>query len=195
MFLSRIIRATGQLASSIIRPTRLTKIFVGGDVLCFLIQAVGAAILAGSDSKKSSNLGKAVILVGLFLQIAIFGFFIVVGIVFHIRAARVSGGKLVAADFNWKGYLHQLYVVSVLITIRNAFRVIEYAMGEDGYLLATEWPIYVFDALLMAIVLAICCKWYVRDIITVHVVAQEGQEDFEMGNQDLLEPKHQAGRH
>jgi hypothetical protein len=35
MFLSRIITATGSVSYSIIRPTRLTKVFVGGDVLCF----------------------------------------------------------------------------------------------------------------------------------------------------------------
>lgn len=129
MFLSRIIQATGQYSCSMIRPNWLTKIFVGGDVLCFLIQAVGAAILAGSDTKKSSDLGKAVILVGLFVQIAVFGLFMVVGIAFHRRARRLSGGKPVAAEFNWEGYLHQLYVVSVLISVRNVFRVIEYAMG------------------------------------------------------------------
>ena len=50
-----------------------------------------------------------------------------------------------------------------------------------------EWPIYVFDGLLMAIVLAICCKWYVREIITG--VLPERQGDFEMtGSQDPLEP-------
>lgn len=31
------------------------------------------------------------------------------------------------------------------------------------YLLANEWPIYVFDASLMVVVLAICARWYVAD--------------------------------
>jgi hypothetical protein len=35
---------------------------------------------------------------------------------------------------------------------------------EDGYLLATEWPIYVFDAVAMVLVLGICWWWYVGDI-------------------------------
>jgi len=33
----------------------------------------------------------------------------------------------------------------------------------EGYLLANEWPIYVFDAALMVVVLAICARWYVAD--------------------------------
>lgn len=32
---------------------------------------------------------------------------------------------------------------------------------EDGYFLSTEWPIYVLDALPMAVVVAICLMWHV----------------------------------
>tara|TARA_R110002003_G_scaffold112_13_gene9655 strand:+ start:2531 stop:2764 length:234 start_codon:yes stop_codon:yes gene_type:complete len=58
MFLGRIMLATNSSALSMIRPTRLTKLFVGGDVLCFLVQAGGGIILAGSDSKSSADVGK-----------------------------------------------------------------------------------------------------------------------------------------
>ena len=37
---------------------------------------------------------------------------------------------------------------------------------EDGYLLSHEWPIYVFDALLMVVALGICTTWYVGDIVS-----------------------------
>ncbi|PVH71332.1 hypothetical protein DL98DRAFT_503731 [Cadophora sp. DSE1049] len=90
MILGRLIRATGAESYAIIRVTRITKIFVGGDILCFLVQAMGAGMLSGADSKKGKDRGQ-----------------------------------------------------------------------KDGYLLQNEWPIYVFDALLMAIVLAVCCFWYV----------------------------------
>lgn len=39
-----------------------------------------------------------------------------------------------------------------------------------------EWPIYVFDAALMAIVLAICVMWYVGDIVNEAYVQQEDIE-------------------
>ena len=33
-------------------------------------------------------------------------------------------------------------------------------------MLAHEWPLYIFDAVLMAVSLAICIKWYVGDIVS-----------------------------
>ena len=33
--------------------------------------------------------------------------------------------------------------------IRSLFRVIEYVTGTNGYLMAHEWPLYVFDTILM----------------------------------------------
>jgi hypothetical protein len=43
-----------------------------------------------------------------------------------------------------------LYTVSALIMFRNIIRVVEYIGGRQGPLLRIEWPIYVFDAVLMA---------------------------------------------
>ena len=57
-----------------------------------------------------------------------------------------------------------LYCTSLLITIRNLFRVIEYGMGWTSYLLEHEWPLYVFDGLLMVLVLVICIMWYNPEI-------------------------------
>lgn len=53
-----------------------------------------------------------------------------------------------------------LYEVSGLIMIRSNFRVIEYALGNDGYPLTHEWTLYIFDALLMFIVMMIYYVWY-----------------------------------
>ncbi|CAN9404379.1 unnamed protein product [Alternaria sp. RS040] len=178
MFLSRIVHGAGGVANSIVRPKWLTRIFVGGDVLCFLAQAVGGAILAGSDSKKGSDLGKAVILTGLCLQMVIFGFFVVVAAVWHKRMNQENDEKLGAISLDWRKYLTMLYAVSGIITVRNLFRVIEYAMGEDGYLLANEWPIYVFDATLMVVVLIIGSYWYVGALGKQPVESEDGT--FEM---------------
>ncbi|OAL52709.1 RTA1-domain-containing protein [Pyrenochaeta sp. DS3sAY3a] len=177
MFLGRIIRAAGTTSYSIVRPTWLTKIFVGGDILCFLVQAAGGGILSGADTKKSQDLGKGVILAGLCLQMVIFAFFLVVAAIWHIRMNK-NGNKAGDQRFDWSKFLKMLYIVSIIITIRNLFRVIEYAMGEEGYLLANEWPIYVFDAALMAIVLSICCFWYVGDV--TKQFSHEDSDRYEM---------------
>jgi hypothetical protein len=34
------------------------------------------------------------------------------------------------SDFAWETYLNMLYIVSVIITLRNLFRVIEFAIGS-----------------------------------------------------------------
>lgn len=135
MFLARIIRATNTTRYSIIRINWVTKIFVGGDILCFLIQAAGAGILSGSDDKASSDLGKGVVLVGLCLQMVIFAFFMLVAAVWQ---KRMKGAQMSErTSFNWLIYLNMLYIVSILITLRNLFRVIEYAMGRK--LTSNNW--------------------------------------------------------
>jgi hypothetical protein len=54
---------------------------------------------------------------------------------------------------------------------------------EDGYLLATEWPIYDFDAVPMVLVPGICCWWYVGDITKLPAPQEmdrfEGQTEYE----------------
>jgi hypothetical protein len=92
MFLGRIMLATNSSALSVIRPTRLTQLFVGGDVLHFLVQTGGGGIHAGSDSKSSADVGEGVILVGLGLQMVIFGFFLVIAGVWQRRMGAAAKG-------------------------------------------------------------------------------------------------------
>ncbi|EPE31097.1 hypothetical protein GLAREA_04064 [Glarea lozoyensis ATCC 20868] len=178
MILGRLIRATGAESYALIRVNWITKIFVGGDILCFAIQAGGGGILAGADTKSSKDLGQNIILAGLVLQIVIFVGFVVVAVVYHMRLRARPTGKGPAV-MSWERLLIMLYVVSVLITMRNLFRCIEYGLGEGSYLLRHEWPIYVFDAVLMAIVLGICQQWYFGSLKAKH-----DSMDVEMNSSD-----------
>lgn len=126
MFLGRIIRMTGHLSLSIIRLGWLTKIFVAGDVICFITQCVGAAIMGNATSKRTIDLGSTIILVGLVAQVLLFGFFLYAGITFHVR---MRNGPTSKTGWEWERYLVLLYTVSLIITLRNVFRVIEYALG------------------------------------------------------------------
>lgn len=51
--------------------------------------------------------------------------------------------------------MYMLYATSGLILVRSAFRVVEYIMGNNGFLLRREVFLYVFDALLMFAVMAL----------------------------------------
>ncbi|KIX08706.1 uncharacterized protein Z518_03363 [Rhinocladiella mackenziei CBS 650.93] len=156
MILGRLIRSTHGERYSFVRTKWMTKIFVGGDVTCFLIQGGGGGILSGANSQKDIDLGEHIILGGLILQIVVFAVFVIVAASFHLRARHTL-------DLRRTFYLVILYIVSMLITLRNIFRAIEYAWGSDGYLLTHEWTLYVCDAMLMAAVLIACIIWYSCD--------------------------------
>ena len=131
MILGRLIRATGAEAYSIIRVNWITKVFVGGDILCFLVQALGAGVLSGADTAKAKKRGENIILAGLIFQILIFLLFVLSAMVYHRRLRRRPTGKNIDAAFPWEVFLFMLYAVSTIITLRNIFRVIEYAMGGE----------------------------------------------------------------
>ncbi|RMZ79311.1 hypothetical protein DV737_g3439, partial [Chaetothyriales sp. CBS 132003] len=145
---------------SIIPPRWLTKIFVTGDITCFMIQGGGGGILSQAKTQSRVNLGERIILGGLILQIVIFAVFIVVVGVYHARVWIDRLGRARNTNIPWERYLLVLYLLSVIISGRNVFRVAEYAMGSDGYLLTHEWTLYAFDATQMVIVMVVSLVWY-----------------------------------
>lgn len=109
-------------------------------------------MLASADSKKSRDLGQAIIITGLAIQIIFFTFFVVITITFDKRIRREPTKASLAITSPWKKLLKVLYGSSALILVRSVFRVVEYIMGEDGELMAKEVYIYIFDATLMLLV-------------------------------------------
>jgi len=160
MTLGRVIRAVGGDRFSPIRPTRLTKLFVAGDVLSLAIQGSAAGLMVISSL---ANTGRMLVIVGLVVQIVIFGLFCITAVVFHCRMKRDVAAAAACARgerLGWEQILRVLYAVSALIMARSLFRVVEFVMGNDGYLLSTEWPIYVFDAVPMLIVMVVYWRWW-----------------------------------
>ncbi|KAF1947476.1 RTA1 like protein [Clathrospora elynae] len=155
MILGRVMLRTGSAGYAVIRATWVTRIFVSGDILCFLIQAGGAGMLV---SGSGSNLGESIILAGLILQIVIFAFFVAVAGIWHARLCAKP--TTATAEVPWKRYVLCLYAASMCITIRNLCRVVEYGIGKDGYLLSHDWPLYVYDFLPMVVTLGVCVAWY-----------------------------------
>ncbi|KAL8900835.1 MAG: hypothetical protein Q9207_005498 [Kuettlingeria erythrocarpa] len=159
MTLGRIMRATRAEHHSPIRVNWLTKLFVLGDIISFCTQGGGGGQQASGEPDKV-KMGENIILGGLFLQIVIFGLFVLVSVIFHKRLRKQPTQVSVVGDLKWQKMMMVLYAVSALILVRNVFRVVEYAGGRDGPLLRVEWPIYVFDALLMAATMVVWGVWY-----------------------------------
>ena len=159
MFLGRIIFAVGGEKHCLVPARYLTKIFVCGDVACFFIQSAGGGTLSNAKTASKVQLGEDIVLAGLVLQIVIFGLFVAVATNFHVRMHRnTTAGSL--TSLRWQRLLPTLYVASLLITIRNVVRAIEYGMGSDGYFLMHEWVAFVFDGAAMVLVLIVCLAWY-----------------------------------
>ncbi|KAJ5688153.1 hypothetical protein N7536_010772 [Penicillium majusculum] len=198
MFLGRLIRKSGHPELSFIRINWVTPIFVTGDIFCFFVQAVGVVILLRAESRSKLNLAKAIILAGLGLQVFFFAIFALVAVLFHIRLSSRRGGKVVHQGVNVNIRLWNLYLCSVLITVRNIYRLVEYATGTDAYLSRHEWPAYALDIGLMFIIMVISNFWYFRKTKDIYEPpAFSTNSEYPLAEQRLLEPElaHGQSRH
>ncbi|KAJ5125661.1 hypothetical protein N7526_007838 [Penicillium atrosanguineum] len=130
MTLGRIIQMMDGEKCSVIKPRWLTKIFVIGDVLSFLMQASGAGLMV--TSKSGVNTGENVIIGGLFVQIVFFGFFVITAALFQMRTTKTPSARSMELKVVWNRHMSALYVASVLILVRSVVRVVEYIEGYQG---------------------------------------------------------------
>ncbi|CAG7941885.1 unnamed protein product [Penicillium olsonii] len=163
MFLGRLIRASGYPQLSFIRINWLTKLFVCGDIICFLIQGSGAGKLVNAHKSSEITSAQNTVLGGLGLQVFFFCIFLLCAIVFHKRVSKPHVARNLDPSLRLSMTLYSLYFCSVLIIIRNIYRLIEYKTGQSGYLQMNEWPAYVFDIALMAILMMVSLFWYLAN--------------------------------
>jgi len=151
MIYGRLVLYINAPDASIIRPARVTKIFVCGDVLAFFLQAGGGGMMAQASM---GNLGQKIMLIGLFIQLIFFGFFLSVSLVFWRRMR--SSAKLhtipKCGKHTWQALLKLLLGAAVIIILRCVYRVFEFAQGNDGYLSTHEVYMYLFDSTPMLLV-------------------------------------------
>lgn len=155
MVLGRLIMLVRAEAFSPVRPTRLTKIFVLGDLLSFIIQIMGSGMLSSNFT-----LGKTIILVGLLAQIVFFGLFILAAVLVSRRLARDPTPIAQRLDsrstkYGWTGVMRVVFLASALIFIRSLFRLVEFTGNKDSPMQSSEAYLYVCDSTLMFGVLAI----------------------------------------
>ena len=154
MTLSRVIRSVGGENYSVFKPRWLTSIFVTGDILALSIQSGAAGMMVVSSL---ASLGEGIVVGGLAFHIVIFGVFWATATIFQVKMRRAVAEHSLPHNSKWQQILYMLYSSSALIMGRSIFRMIEFIMGHDGYLLSTEWPLYVFDSVPMVIVMVIFC--------------------------------------
>ncbi|KAM4059174.1 RTA1 like protein [Hirsutella rhossiliensis] len=148
MTLGRLMRSVQGERHSLVPVRWLTRAFVAGDVLSFLMQGSGGGLMGmGNFSQETAQ---NIILGGLVVQVVMFGLFAITAVVFDVRIRRwPTGGSLEGGGQRWMRAMLMLYATTALILVRCVVRVVEYVMGKDGYLLRYEWTLYVFDAVPM----------------------------------------------
>lgn len=193
MILGRLIAATRSESISVIPLRWMTKIFVTGDVISFFMQAGGGGIQA-AGTLELYDIGEKIIIAGLFVQITIFGFFLVTTVLFHLRKQKSVEGHASsdsgATGIPWRRHLTVLYVASTLIMIRSIFRVIEYLQGNGGYLISHEVFLYIFDAVLMAAVMVVFLVFYVDDLDTAGTKSHQSKRS---DGSELLSSRDSSG--
>lgn len=171
MVLGRVIADLRADKHSIIRLKWLTKIFVIGDVISFFVQAAGGG-LQTSSSLLVVDLGKTLLTVGLFMQIAFFGFFILVLGIFQWRIIREPTSVSLSTRYapsslrNWQTIIYTLFFCSTMIFIRCVVRAVEYIQGNDGYIISHEVFLYIFDGVMMFSQMVVFCIQDVGDFLS-----------------------------
>jgi hypothetical protein len=64
-----------------------------GDVICLASQLAGSVLRASDDLQTNQN-GARIILAGLILQVAMFSFFGILAVTFHVRFSRLAEMEL-----------------------------------------------------------------------------------------------------
>ncbi|OJJ08351.1 hypothetical protein ASPVEDRAFT_89577 [Aspergillus versicolor CBS 583.65] len=150
MTYGRIVTYIGKPHLSTISPQKVTKVFVTGDVAAFLLQLAGGGMQTINSMR---SLGEKILIVGLFVQLLFFGFFLYVSGSFQLRLRDCGYGW--SGGGQWRRLLHILFLVSALVIVRCVFRIIEYIQGTGGYLYSHEVYMYIFDSVPMFFVQAV----------------------------------------
>ncbi|RGP62618.1 hypothetical protein FSPOR_9197 [Fusarium sporotrichioides] len=178
MELGRIVEMIDGEGRVMISKKWMTKIFVTGDILSFFLQGGGGGYQA-SGTLEALDAGSKIIIIGLFVQLIFFGVFIIIAVSFH-RAIHQNPTGRSTTGLPWKKHMMVLYVVSLLIMVRSLFRAIEYIQGNSGFLLKHEVYLYIFDAVLMFLVMLIF-NWFHPSEITAILDEKRSGKGYSMG--------------
>jgi RTA1 like protein len=140
-------------------------------------------MLAKATSDSGVKLGQNIITGGLGIQVLFFGLFILVAAIFNYRLRAMPSMRSKQLSVPWQSYLFILYGASFMIMIRSVFRIVEYVMGQDGFLLDHEVFLFAFDAALMFLTMVLFNIYHPSRIINKGAVEHHGR-DLESNDSD-----------
>lgn len=126
---------------------QVAKVFFASDILCLVIQAAGAGISSSkTPTMQSANLAKAILMVGLVLQLVFFTAFTCITIYVNIKPKYGLRGVK-----QYKPMFQCIYITIFLLYVRGVFRVIEFSGGWYGPIATNETYFYIFDFSMIAL--------------------------------------------
>lgn len=114
-----------------VKAISIGKYFVWLDIVSFLIQASGGAMMTPGSSEGSQKLGRNVYMVGIGIQELFIILFLILIVLFHREILRLEAEGSAPTNKMWKWLTFALYTSLVLITIRIIFRLVEFSAGLD----------------------------------------------------------------
>ncbi|KAJ9662804.1 hypothetical protein H2201_005885 [Coniosporium apollinis] len=149
-----------------LRADRITRTFVICDIISFLIQVSGSGLASSGDWEgDTATTGINVLIGGLATQVATFGFFLLILSSFHAQTLQHTRRS---APRGWRRIFIAICISSALIMIRCVYRVVEFAMGIEGYPFTHEWMFYVFESLPMLPAIAVFCLFHPAECLGSH---------------------------
>lgn len=129
------------------------RLFVTGNIAGSILQGVGGGI--SSDGTRSDyEKGKKLIIAGLAIQLGIFVIFALREF-FLFKIIKNDGSNIALSTQKWKLMNLVLLASGVLIMVRSIVRLVEVIEGGSSPILLHEWFSYVFDAMLMFLLMGI----------------------------------------
>ena len=113
-----------------------------------------------SSHAATAQRGSRIVLAGLIIQILIFGFFVTIALVLHLRLRTAPAAQSQNPLLPWKKFLYILYVVSAFIMLRSIVRVAEFVEGFHGTIILHEVYLFVLDGVPMLMVMVVWNIWY-----------------------------------
>ncbi|KAJ7924061.1 RTA1 like protein-domain-containing protein [Mycena leptocephala] len=159
-----------------VRASRITPIFVGTTFLFAAVEAAGVALTAVKGST-TQNIGNKVALLAIGFQFFFIELFMLVLFIFRHRMRRdfpllwhskdaprftIWGRTPIA----WQTVFYILAVTSTVLLLRSVYRIVEFSLGQNGYLIQHEVFLYCFDALPLWLAMSIyCIVWPTRALV------------------------------
>jgi len=124
-----------------LQPQQIARFFVTSDFVCFFLQASGGGLLAVTNPSVN-NIGIAIVLVGLAVQLIFFTGF--TWITYRVATQDEYLLKFVPAV---RPVFVGLAITIFFLYVRNVYRVVEFASGNSSYVDDNEWTFGVFETL------------------------------------------------